>query len=143
MKSRRMERVSRVLQQAVSRVIIEELSDPRMGFVTVTHVDPAPDLKSAKVFVSILGEAGEISRTMHGLRNAQRFIQGRVGRRVELKNVPVLDFIEDDSVKRSLRISRLIAKAVEEDSQNVEDDGETESSPGAETGPVDSGEESG
>ena len=136
-----MERVSRLLRQAISRVIIVELSDPRMGFVTVTRVDPAPDLKSARVFISILGEHGVVSRTMHGLHKARGFIQGCVGRLVELKNVPTLEFVEDDSVKRSIRLSRLIADAVEEEEpEELEDHGEEEPRPHPETGPVDSGE---
>lgn len=112
MASRRMERVSRLLKQEISRVILSQLNDPRMGFVTVVKVEPTPDLKSAKVFVSVLGKETVISRTMHGLRHAAGFIRRTVAEGIELKNVPSLQFVEDDSVKRSVRISRIISGAV-------------------------------
>jgi len=115
MASRRVERVSRLLKEAVSAVIINELSDPRMGFVTVTQVEPAPDLRSAKVHLSVLGEESVCTRTFAGIKHAAGFIRSKVGRAVALRNVPELHFVRDDSGKRSVRISRLIDEAVAED----------------------------
>jgi len=112
MKSRRVERVSQLLKQAISEIITQELSDPRMGFVTVTRVKPSADLKSARVYVSVLGEEAVSRRTMQGLTHAAGFIRRTVSRLVTLRSVPVLHFVTDDSVKRSIRISRIIADAV-------------------------------
>jgi ribosome-binding factor A len=114
MASRRVERVSEVLKQAISEIITHELNDPRMGgsLVTVTRVEPSPDLKSAKVYVSVLGEEGVSRRTMQGLRSAAGFVRRSVGRLVTLRSVPTLQFVADDSIKRSIRISRIIADAL-------------------------------
>lgn len=115
MTSRRTMRVSRLLKQAISSVLQSELSDPRMGFVTVVKVEPASDLKSAKVYVSVLGEEPVSNLTMRALTHAAGFVRRSVGRLVTLKNVPTLEFVRDDSVKRSVRISRIIADAVEQE----------------------------
>ena len=110
--SRRTERVAQLLKEALSEVLLREVCDPRMGFVTVTKVEPSRDLRSAKVFVSILGEETVCRRTMRGIRHAAGFIRGRVGQVVSLRINPELHFVRDDSPKRSVEISRLIAEAV-------------------------------
>ncbi len=112
MASRRVERVASLLKQAIGQVIVSDLSDPRMGFVTVVRVDPSIDLRSAKVFVSVLGEPADVSRTLHGLRHAARFIKRQVGTIVDMRSVPELVFVEDKSVKGAARVSRLIAEAM-------------------------------
>ena len=116
MASRRMERVSRLLKETISLVIQREVSDPRLGFVTVTRVETSPDLKSAKVYVSVLGDDAVISRTMKSLVHSAGFVRRSVGDSVSLRNVPRLNFVLDDSGKRSVEISRLIARAVGESS---------------------------
>ena len=104
-----------MLKQAISSILVSELSDPRMGFVTVVKVEPAGDLKSAKVYVSVLGDEAVCTRTMRAIGHAAGFIRRTVGSRVTLKNVPALKFVRDDSVKRSVRISRLIADVVNDE----------------------------
>ena len=120
MASRRVDRVSRLLKQAISSVLINELSDPRMGFVTVVKVEPSRDLKSAKVYVSVLGEEAVCTRTMRAITHAAGFIRRTVGRQVVLRNVPALKFVRDDSVKRSVHISRLIADVLPDEKPSEE-----------------------
>lgn len=108
------------MKQAISSVLISELSDPRMGFVTVVKVEPSRDLKSAKVYVSVLGEEVVCTRTMRAIKHAAGFIRRTVGRQVTLKNIPLLEFVRDDSVKRSVRISRLIADVVSDEPDREE-----------------------
>ena len=120
MASRRKERVSRLLKETISRVMQREISDPRLGFVTVTYVDLSPDLKSAKIYVSVLGEDGVISRTMKSLVHSAGFIRRSVANSVSLRSVPRLNFVLDESGKRSVEISRIIDEAAGETS---EDDG--------------------
>ena len=122
MTSRRLERTSRVLKEAISRVIIQEVSDPRMGFVTVTRVEPSPDLKSARVHVSVLGDDAVCRRTFKGLEHAAGFIQRSVVRLIVLRNIPALTFVRDDSIKRSVRISRILADARAEEPSKEEDE---------------------
>jgi ribosome-binding factor A len=107
-----MERVASLLKQAIGRVIVSDLSDPRMGFVTVVKVEPSLDLRTAKVFVSVLGEPAVVRRTLHGLRHAARFIKHRVADEIEMRSVPDLAFVEDQSVKGAARVSRLIDDAM-------------------------------
>lgn len=124
MASRRKERVSRLLKETISQVIQREISDPRLGFVTITYVDPSPDLKSAKVYVSVLGEDGVISRTMKSLVHSAGFIRRSIGGSISLRSVPRLDFVLDESGKRSVEISRIIAEAVGETSDEDTGDGD-------------------
>ena len=116
MAPRRQERVAQALKEEVSKIILQELRDPRLGFVTVTRIKMAPDLRSAQVFVSVLGDQGAERLTMAALRKAAGYIQQGIGDRLSLKYTPVLRFTVDDSVKRSVRLSEVIRKALEESS---------------------------
>mgnify|MGYP005668519713 CR=1 FL=1 len=100
------------MRNAVSEVIVQELVDPRMGFVTVTKVEVSADFRSAQVFVSVIGSDADQRKTFRGLVHAAGFIQRRVAEKVELKNTPRLRFERDDSVKRSIRIAELLRRAV-------------------------------
>jgi ribosome-binding factor A len=112
--SRRRERVERLLTKKASEVILQELADPRMGFVTVTRAEISPDLREAKVFVSIIGDDVVVRKTFAGLEHAAGFVQHRLGDEVELKNTPRISFVLDDSVKKSVRISELLRQISEE-----------------------------
>jgi ribosome-binding factor A len=113
--SRRRERVQSLLQETISEIVIQELADPRMGFLTVTKVQVSPDLREAKVFVSIIGnEEGIEDKTFDGLRDAAGYVQRRVAETIELRNTPRLRFVLDDSVKKSVRISALLRRISEE-----------------------------
>jgi len=113
MPSRRVQRVSRIVRQEVSNIILFELKDPRIKSVTVTGAEMSADLRHAKVFVSIMGAEKDIKLVFHGLNHARGHIQNCVGERLKLKFSPTIEFVEDDSVKKSLRISQLIKKALE------------------------------
>ena len=84
------------------------LRDPRVKNVTVLGAEVAADLKAAKVFVTILGDAKAQSLAMHGLNSAKGFIQARVADRLQTKYTPVLSFVLDPSVKKSIEVSRLL-----------------------------------
>lgn len=108
MATRRTERVSRVIKEVVSRAIICELADPRLGFVTVTEVDVAPDMKTAKVKVSVMGDARDGELCMKAIQHARGRLQSEVASNLTMKTVPHLTFELDGSVKKSVEISRLI-----------------------------------
>src|SRR5919199_822396 len=103
----RMRRVNEAMREVLSAAITSELKDPRVGFVTVTAVDTAPDLRHAKVFVSVLGHAGERARSLDGLRSAHGYLQTRVARALRLKHTPTLTFVYDDTAERAERLERL------------------------------------
>ena len=108
MGSDRLRRVDEAVRQVLSDAVTGDLKDPRVGFVTVTAVRTTPDLRHARVFVSVLGEAPEREATLDGLRSAHGFLQRRVAAELRLKHTPTLSFEYDDSIERGMRISQLI-----------------------------------
>jgi ribosome-binding factor A len=108
MSSDRLRRINEAMREVLSGAITSELKDPRVGFVTVTAVETSPDLRHARVFVSVLGNPGERRRTMQALDNAHGFLQRRVGSELRIKNTPQIHFIYDDTAERGMRISELL-----------------------------------
>jgi ribosome-binding factor A len=103
-----MRRVNEVIRQVLGDVIARDLKDPRIGFVTVTDVDTSPDLRTARVYVSVLGDESERDRALVGLRSSHGFLQGKIAAELRMKRTPTLTFHYDDSVDRGVRISRLL-----------------------------------
>jgi ribosome-binding factor A len=106
----RMRRVDEAMREVLSSAITSELKDPRVGFVTVTAVDTAPDLRQARVFVSVLGTASERKRSLDGLRSAHGYLQRRVADELHLKHTPTLDFAYDDTAERAMRVDELLKR---------------------------------
>jgi ribosome-binding factor A len=106
----RMRRVDEAMREVLSAAITSELKDPRVGFVTVTSVDTAPDLRQARVYVSVLGTDSERRRSLDGLRSAHGYLQRRVADELHLKHTPTLDFVFDDTADRAERISELLER---------------------------------
>lgn len=106
--SERMRRVNEALREVIAAAIAGELEDPRIGFVTVTAVETSPDLRSARVFVSVLGDAAERERTLAGLTSSHGIIQAQVAREMRLKRTPTLSFHYDEGPERGVRIGRML-----------------------------------
>ena len=110
----RMRRVDEAIRQVIGDAVAGDLKDPRVGFVTVTDVKTSADLRHARVYVSVLGEAGRPSEpeqreaTLAGLRSAHGFLQGRLASELRLKRTPMLVFSYDDTTDRALRVEALI-----------------------------------
>jgi ribosome-binding factor A len=104
----RMRRVNESIREILGDAIATELKDPRIGFVTVTEVDTSPDLRSARVYVSVLGDQTERERSLAGLRSSHGVLQGKIAGSMRLKRTPTLTFEYDESVERGDRISRLL-----------------------------------
>ncbi len=104
----RLRRVNEAVREVLSGAITSELKDPRVGFVTVTAVETSPDLRHARVFVSVLGNPGERRRSLQALDNAHGFLQRRVAGELRIKNTPQLQFVYDDTPERGMRISQLL-----------------------------------
>ena len=103
-----MRRVNETIREVLADAITTELKDPRIGFVTVTEVDTSPDLRSAKVYVSVLGSEDERERSLAGLRSSHGVLQGKIAGAMRLKRTPTLTFVYDESAERGDRISRLL-----------------------------------
>ena len=103
-----MRRINEVLREVVGSAIASDLKDPRIGFVTVTSVETSPDLRAAKVFVSVLGSAEEREETLTGLRSSRGVIQSRIAAETRMKRTPTLSFHYDETIEQGMRISRLL-----------------------------------
>jgi len=100
------------MRAVLSDAISKDLKDPRVGFVTVTGVKTSPDLRYARVYVSVLGDESARAASIEGLRSAQGFLQHRVAAELTLKHTPALTFLYDDSVDHGMRISSLLDAAL-------------------------------
>src|SRR3954466_5709584 len=105
--SDRMRRVNEAVREVVSEGL-GDLKDPRIGFVTVTGVETSPDLRHARVFVSVLGDEPQREEALEGLRSSAGFLQAQVGHELRMKRTPTLEFVYDESVDRGMRISQLL-----------------------------------
>jgi ribosome-binding factor A len=114
MPSDRLRRVDEAVRQVLSDAVGSDLKDPRVGFVTVTAVKTSPDLRHARVYVSVLGDPEARESSLEGLRSAHGFLQRRVAGELNLKNTPTLEFVYDDSIERGVRISELIDREIGE-----------------------------
>ena len=119
MKSHRLARVSEAIREVASETILFELNDPRVKGVTVTRAEVSGDLQHAKVFVSLMGSEGEQKLTMHGLRNATGFVQSKLAKRLQTRFTPVVQFVIDEGVKKSLEMTRLIHEALGSPANNA------------------------
>jgi ribosome-binding factor A len=103
-----MRRVNETIREVLGGAIATGLKDPRIGFVTVTGVDTSPDLRTARVYVSVLGDEHERERSLAGLRSSHGVLQAKIAGAMRLKRTPTLTFEYDDSVERGDRITRLL-----------------------------------
>jgi ribosome-binding factor A len=109
----RRRRVDEAVREVLSAQLAEGLKDPRIGFVTVTGVETSPDLRHARVYVSVLGDAATREDTLAGLRSSHGFLQARIGRELRLKRTPTLEFAYDDTAERAARLNRLMEDEAE------------------------------
>ena len=110
----RLRRVNEALREVLSEGL-GELKDPRIGFVTITAVDTSPDLRHARVFVSVLGSQRKREQSLAGLTAAHGILQAQINRELRLKRTPQLAFEYDPSVERGVRVTRLIDELAPDD----------------------------
>ncbi len=118
-----MRRVDEAMREVLSDAVSSDLKDPRIGFVTVTDVKTSPDLRHARVFVSVLGTPDEREATLAGLRSAHGLLQRRVGGELRLKRTPALEFVPDDTAERAQRIEELLRRGEPEGRAGLEERG--------------------
>jgi ribosome-binding factor A len=110
---KRADRVNALLQRELGTIISEELRDPRIAFATVTAVEITSDLRSARVHVSVLGDEDQVKSTMVALNEARPYLRHEIGARTELRYVPDLTFVSDQTAERAARIATLLRQARE------------------------------
>src|SRR5438067_1094910 len=112
MKTHRLARVAEAIREVASETILFEMRDPRVKGVTVTRAEVSGDLQHAKVFVSVMGSPSEQNLCMHGLRHSARFLQAKLAKRLQTRFTPVIEFVLDEGVKKSIEMTRLINEAL-------------------------------
>ncbi|MBI4318921.1 MAG: 30S ribosome-binding factor RbfA [Chloroflexi bacterium] len=118
MASRRIERINELLRAEISELITREIKDPRLsGMISVTEVDTSPDLRVAKVYISILGSEEERRIAINALQKAAGFFRKELGARLTLRRIPELSFRLDLSIERGDRIMRLLHEIEREDAK--------------------------
>ncbi len=117
---KRSARVGEQLFKEIAELIEHRVKDPRVRGVTLTGVDMADDLKFAKVYFSVLGDEVDLEDSQQGLLSAKGFIKREIGRRMELRYVPELDFRHDPSLKRGEKMEKLLDRLRPEESEEEE-----------------------
>jgi ribosome-binding factor A len=106
--TQRTDRIDELLRQEMTEILQREVDDPRIGFATITDVQTAPDLRHARVQVSVIGQADERKTTLVALGHAMPFVRHELGKRLRLKRIPEFHLELDDSVERGTRILHLL-----------------------------------
>jgi ribosome-binding factor A len=108
MKMHRMARVAEAVRETASETILYEMNDPRIKMVTVTRAEVSGDLQHAKIYVSIMGTEKEQQLTLRSLRHAAGFVQSKLAKRLQTRYTPIIQFVLDAGVKRSIELSRIL-----------------------------------
>jgi ribosome-binding factor A len=111
--SQRTERVDELLRQEIGAILSREVKDPRIGFATITDVETTPDLRHARVWVSVIGGRADREETVVALQHTMHFVRRELGTRLRLKRIPELHVRLDDSAERGTRILRLLQELEE------------------------------
>ena len=114
MKTHRLARVAEVVREVAAETILFEMRDPRVKGVTVTRAEVSADLQHAKVFVSLMGTPKEQQLCLHGLKHSAGYVQSKLASRLKTRFTPVITFVVDEGVKKSIEITRLIIEALAE-----------------------------
>jgi ribosome-binding factor A len=121
MNTRRVAKAAEAIRESVSTTILFGLRDPRVKNVTVLRAEVSGDLRAAKVYVSVMGDAKTQSLTMHGLDSARGFIQAKVADRLQTKNTPIIKFVLDPGVKLSAETSQTLRSVLPEGNEAADE----------------------
>ena len=114
-KSQRLVRIEHEIVRELSEIVHEELKDPRVGFVTILAADVTPDLRSARVYASPMGDERASRETLRGLQSAAGFLSAELGKRLHTRRTPSLTFVRDNSIERGVRVSHVIDEVLKRD----------------------------
>jgi ribosome-binding factor A len=120
MNSRRLLKAAEAIREVVGMAILVEIKDPRVCDVTVTYVEVSPDMRQARVHVSVMGDEKKQTLCLRGLESASGFLQSKVGKRIDTRYTPRLKFVLDQGVKHSLEVSRILQEVLPPDPSGEE-----------------------
>ena len=106
--TQRTDRIDQLLREEIGRLVTEEVADPRVGFATITRVETTPDLRHARVWVSVIGQPAERRETVAALGRAMPFVRHELGKSLRLKRIPDLHVELDDTAERGTRVLQLL-----------------------------------
>ena len=112
MSSRRVLKAAQAIREVVSMAIIRELKDPRIRDVTVTMVEVTPDLRQAKVNVTVMGDEAKQKLCVRGLQNSAGYLQSKVGKRIDTRYTPRIEFVLDKGLKNALTVTRILEEVI-------------------------------
>ncbi|HET9851129.1 MAG TPA: 30S ribosome-binding factor RbfA [Candidatus Limnocylindrales bacterium] len=142
--TQRTDRIDQLLREEIGAILAKDVQDPRIGFVTVTDVETAPDLSTARVWVSVIGQPDERKQTIRALEHAMPFVRRELGSRIRIRRIPELLVRADDSAQRGTRVLQLLAELEAGGSpDDVPDVQESLPTPASRSGPDDAAEEPG
>ncbi len=118
MTARRLLKAGEAIREVVSMAILTELRDPRVKNVTVLGVEVAPDMREAKVIISIMGNKTQQSTSLKGLQNSAGFLQSRIADRIDTRYTPRLTFVLDDGIKKSIAVNQILEQIAAEREEN-------------------------
>lgn len=113
----RVEKVQELIKQEISKIVLTEVKDPRVGFVTITRVEVTGDLLSAKIFVSLMGSDEQKTNTWKGLQSSLGYMRSEIGKRIRMRLTPTLSLHIDESLDYSAHIQELLLKIKAEESK--------------------------
>lgn len=119
MNSRRLQKAAQAIREVVGTSILRDLKDPRIENVTVTNVEVAPDMRRARVYVSVMGDEKQQKLCLYGLQHAAGFLQSKVAKRIDTRYTPVLKFVLDMGVKKSIEINEILQSVLPDPEKNV------------------------
>ena len=120
----RIEKLQELIKQEMSKMLLREIKDPRIGFVTVTDVEMTGDLREAKIFVSVMGSDEQVQESLKGLKSALGFIRREIGKRIRLRFTPEISFALDTSLDYSEHIQKILLDIEKEGTKKNEDNAE-------------------
>jgi len=119
MSSRRLLKAAAAIREVVGLSILADLKDPRIRDVTVTHVEVSPDMRHAKVHVSVMGNDAQQKLSLRGLQSAAGFLQAKIAERIETRYTPRLMFVLDQGVKKSIEVARILNEVLPHESSTL------------------------
>ncbi len=118
--AQRRERAAALIQKVVSELLARRVKDPRIGFASIIGVEVTKDITSARIHVSVLGSKDEKEKTMEGLRSAQGLIRSEVAGALGMRHAPELEFVLNEGIEHSIRVSKLLRDIKKEDGERPE-----------------------
>ncbi len=121
--SRRMQKAAQAIREVVGTSILRDLMDPRIENVTVTNVEVSRDMRQARVYVSVMGDEKQQQLCLYGLQHAAGFLQAKVAKRIDTRYTPVLKFVLDMGVKKSIEINEILQSVLpDQEEDQITDD---------------------